>query len=203
MKFNQKGKVIVLNTNAAYNLNWRLYVNRYDPGHILQWLENELKELEDTGGFAYIMGHVSPEHFLHQFGIRYQALTERFQHIIRFQSFSHLHHEFYYVDKAIGTDKASGWGMVHGSTTTFIGHNPMFYVIEWDEETMVPVNIHTYTTNLTAANLNLTPNGEPEWYELHDYINYYNITDISPASMMDLSNQFYENITMAQKYENS
>ena len=71
MKFNPKFRVIVLNTNVAYDFNYRLFVNRYDPGGMLKWLEGELVELEKTGGFAYVVGHIPPTHFLYQFGVRY------------------------------------------------------------------------------------------------------------------------------------
>ena len=56
-KFNPKGKIISLNTNGAYHLNWRLLVNRYDPGHMLEWFENELREIE--------AGHVQNEGATH------------------------------------------------------------------------------------------------------------------------------------------
>jgi len=39
LRFNPKFKVIVLNTNVAYDFNYRLLVNRYDPGGQLKWFE--------------------------------------------------------------------------------------------------------------------------------------------------------------------
>lgn len=89
--------------------------------------------------------------------------------------------------------------MVHGSVTTFVGKDPQFYVIEWDEEMMVPVNIHVYTANLTAANHN--GQTEPEWYEIHDYLSEYNMTDMSPNSMKQLSNKLYKELSYAKKFE--
>jgi hypothetical protein len=93
MGHNPKGRVISLNTNAAYDVNYRLVKDAFDPGHMIQWLENELQTLEDNDGFAYIIGHVPPNLFLYEFGHRYQALMERYQHVIRFQSFGHTHGE--------------------------------------------------------------------------------------------------------------
>jgi hypothetical protein len=58
MRHNPKGKVISLNTNAGYLINFRLLTNRFDPGGQLKWLENELQQLEDDDGFAYIIGHI-------------------------------------------------------------------------------------------------------------------------------------------------
>lgn len=91
LKSNPKGRVISLNTNVADNLNWWLWKDRSDPGNHIQWLENELKQIEAEGGFTYIIGHIPSRSFLHQFGSRYKALMERYQHIIRFSSFGHTH----------------------------------------------------------------------------------------------------------------
>ena len=148
---------------------------------MLEWLEFELKELEKEHGFAYIIGHVPPYHFLHEFGIRYKALMERYQHVVRFSSFSHTHDESFFIDNAMGTDQPISWGMVHGSVGTFKGRDPNFSVIEWDEEYMVPVNIQVYGVNLTAANEN--PDKQPEWHLLHDYVGDYRLADLSPKSM--------------------
>jgi sphingomyelin phosphodiesterase len=41
-EFNTKGKVIALNMQACNDLNWWLLDNRSDPGHMLQWFEDEL-----------------------------------------------------------------------------------------------------------------------------------------------------------------
>jgi hypothetical protein len=43
-------KIIGLNTQVCNNLNWFLIENRFDPASHLAWLENELLELEKTGG---------------------------------------------------------------------------------------------------------------------------------------------------------
>lgn len=148
MDFNPKFKVIVLNTNVAYDFNYRMLVNRYDPGGILKWFEGELVDLEKNGGFAYVVGHIPPMHYLYQFGVRYQALLERYQHIIHFSSFAHTHYESFFVDKAQLSRKPIHFGMVHGSVTTFVHRDPQFYLFEWDEEFMVPVNIHVYTMSI-------------------------------------------------------
>lgn len=78
MPHNPKGKVISLNTNGAYDVNFRLADDAFDPGNMIHWLENELQSLEDIDGFAYIIGHVPPDLFLYEFGHRYSALMERY-----------------------------------------------------------------------------------------------------------------------------
>ena len=39
-------KVIVLNTNICYKLNFDSFTHFEDPGNMLEWLENELDALE-------------------------------------------------------------------------------------------------------------------------------------------------------------
>jgi sphingomyelin phosphodiesterase acid-like 3 len=208
-KFNHKGKVIALNTNACYDLNWYLVSERYDPGNQLEWLEEQLRMLEEEEGFAYIIGHVPPYHCLHNYGIRYKALMERFQHVVRFSSFGHTHDESFFVDlefnktsSAAENKKAVSWGMVHGSVTTFEGRNPSFTVVHWDKNTMVPVNVETYFLNITKANA-LKDGEEPKWELHHDFINEYELKDLSPSSMQDLSERLYKDTKgdLIAKYE--
>ena len=42
-------KVIVLNTQAANEMNWYLLTSLSDPGNQIDWLENELAEAEKAG----------------------------------------------------------------------------------------------------------------------------------------------------------
>ena len=63
--FNKNGRVLSINTQAANDDNWDLLNNRESPGGQIEWLENELKELEAANGFAYIIAHIPPFSFLH------------------------------------------------------------------------------------------------------------------------------------------
>jgi len=60
-----------------------------------------------------------------------------------------------------------------GSVTSGGNRNPSFAVIDFDEEFMVPLNVHTYYMNLTEANA--TPDSKPEWLELHDFLDEYKL----------------------------
>lgn len=77
-EFNKNGKVIALNMQACNDLNWWLLDNRNDPGKMLEWFENELLQIEKDGGFTHIIAHIPSTSCLHQFGVRYHALVERF-----------------------------------------------------------------------------------------------------------------------------
>jgi len=47
--------------------------------------------------------------------------------------------------------------------------NPSFAVIDFDAETMVPLNMHTYYLDLNDANAT----GTPKWELLHDMLETY------------------------------
>lgn len=58
-------------------------------------------------------------------------------------------------------------------------------VIEFDAQTMLPVNMKTYSFNLDEANAN--PSSPPNWSMLHDWIDTYGMDDFSPSSFLSLS----------------
>jgi hypothetical protein len=62
-------------------------------------------------------------------------------------------------------------------------------VIYLDEETMLPINIETYYLDLELANAN---NDATQWQVLHDYLSYYRLKDMSPSSMLDLSEKIFK-----------
>jgi len=92
-----------------------------------------------------------------------------------------------------------GFNFVSGSGTTGSNRNPSFNVIEWDEEFMLPTNIRTYYMNLTQANAN--PDAEPEWGELHDMLNQYQLTDLSPSSMKNFTERMYQDGSLASQFD--
>jgi hypothetical protein len=140
-EFNPKGRVIGINMQACNNLNWWLLDNRDDPGFQLKWLEGELDQLEKDGGFAHIIAHIPTYNCLHQFGYRYHGLMDRYQHIVRFQTFGHTHDEEFYITRSIEKPAPIGWSFVSGSGTSGDTRNPSFAAIEYDKEYMVPINI--------------------------------------------------------------
>jgi len=186
---------------SCNNMNWWLMDDRSDPGDQLKWLEQELASLEIAGGFAHIMAHIPPNECLHQFGERYHALMDRYQNVVRYSSFGHTHQEDFLVTRAMNTVTPIGFNLITGSGTTMTNVNPGFTVIDFDEEFMVPVNIHTYYMDVNESNKN--PSKQPDWKLLHDYIEEYSMVDLSPSSFRDLTNRLYNSLDLAQKYENN
>jgi len=87
-------KVISLNSNVCYTLNWDSFIRFEDPGNMLHWLEDELAHVEETGGNAIIISHVpNLEECVRQYGRRYHAILDKYNHVIRWTVSSHIHQE--------------------------------------------------------------------------------------------------------------
>lgn len=189
-------RVITLNTQSANDLNWSLLTTLNDPGNQLKWLEEQLKEIEAAGDIVFILGHIPPQEGLHEWSIRYKALVERFQHIIRFQGFGHTHNESYTTVRGAFDYKPIGSYHIAGSVTTFTGKNPSFRIMDFDRETMLPVKMHTYFLNITKANLE----GSPQWEYGYEFTETYEIEDLSPSSLYKLTDNFFEKPELAVKF---
>ena len=88
-------KVIALNTNSCDQFNFFIWGERQDPGHQFAWLEEQLLEAEANDAAVIMLGHYTPSNCQHQWGVRYRALIERFQHVVRFGVVGHTHSETY------------------------------------------------------------------------------------------------------------
>ena len=167
-----------------------------DPGNQLKWLEEQLRDIEQKGEFAFIIGHIPPDGALHEWSIRYKALAERFQHVIRFQGFGHKHSEQYTVVRGAYDFKPFSSYFQAGSVTTHKDKNPNFKIMEFDKETMLPVKMHTYFLNLTKANAE----GEIKWEYAYEFTKAFGLKDLSPTSLHKLTDKFFDNPQLAVKY---
>ena len=86
-------RVIALNTTTSDSGDMEMWGASNDPGNQFAWLEQQLLEIEAEGGLAIVIMHYTPSNQQHQFGVRYRALIERFQHIVRFGLAGHTHEE--------------------------------------------------------------------------------------------------------------
>lgn len=89
-------KLISLNTNFCYNLNWWLYEQpvRRDPNGILLWLVRQLQESEDNHERVWIIGHTPPgdSSCFHDYANYYYQIVNRYApHVIAGQFFGHTH----------------------------------------------------------------------------------------------------------------
>jgi hypothetical protein len=94
--------------------------------------------------------------------------------------------------------KPIGLNTIGGSVTTYTEKNPSFMIVEFDADTMLPINMYTHTFDLDQAN---HEGNRPEWFLQHDYLQEYGLKDLSPSSMKDLSNRFLEDEDLARLFE--
>ena len=79
----------------------------------------------------------------YQYAQRYHAIVERYQHIIRFGVFSHIHSEQFQVMRDIYQGKPIGKSFIIGSATTYTGKPPSYDIVYFDPEKMLPVHLDT------------------------------------------------------------
>ena len=97
--------------------------------------------------------------------------------------------------RSFNSSKAVGVQYWTGSVSSFGAVNPNFRVFEVDEETMLPVKIHTYVFDLKEEN--------PKWKWNHELTEYYNLPDLSPQSFDDLATRMLNDEQLAIKYHNT
>lgn len=191
--------MLALNTNAANLDNFYLPGFKNDPSNHIAWLEAELAEIEANGGIAYIIGHYYQEDFSKEFGLRYHALMERYQHIVRNSLNGHTHDQFYQVTMSMThPDKSIGTVQIGPSVTTYTDENPGYAILDVDAKTMLPINYRIFAMDLAEAN----SSGTPVWKEVVNYTEDYGLgTGVSPASLLDLSLRFAQDQDLYWQYE--
>ena len=93
-------------------------------------------------------------------------------------------------------------------------HAPSFQVVHLDPDTLIPVNMETYAFDMDKANRDYPPtwNSEenrfevksyPKWDRLYNYLDRYELQDMSPKSFYDYATKMYTNETAAIQYMNA
>ena len=134
-----------------------------------------------------------------QYARRYHAIADRFQHVIRFGMFSHVHSELYQVMSDIKSGSTIGMSYIVGSVTTFQGKSPSFDIMYLDPETMLPVELETYAFDLESAN----QHDAPSWNLHIDVRKEYGMDDLSPSSFLKLSQQIKADKDVCGKYKSN
>jgi len=110
--------------------------------------------------------------------------------------FAHTHQEQYQVGVDINWKQPIGMNFIVGSGTTYQGKPPSFNVMYLDPETMLPVDYESYAFDLEHAN----KFDEPKWERKYNYLETYNMPDMSPQSFYDHSKEIFYNVTAAKEY---
>lgn len=189
-KYFNDTRVLGVTTQTCNEQNWYLWEVLSDPGDELAWLESVLKDMDAKGEKAILLGHIPTHGCLRAWGSRFQALADRYQHIIRFGLFGHSHDETFFLTRSVGAMNESrplAFNSILAPTTTYQGKNPSFAVYDIDEETMLITDITTYFFNITQANL-----GNPKWEVYHNILEAYGMEDASPASFHKFAQRVHD-----------
>ncbi|XP_055905944.1 sphingomyelin phosphodiesterase-like [Eupeodes corollae] len=196
----QKGfRIIALNNNYCYTLNfWILYNGRF-PSEQLEWLHDTLLQAEQDGEYVHILAHL-PSGISSCWSVwsrEFTRIVERFSETISgiFNGHSHFDElSLYYLNKTIPRNVA--WN--GGSLTTFESKNPNYKIYQVEPESFQVVDQETWFFNLTKANLK--PDESPKWELEYRMTEAFNMTDMSPASLDALLTKFAENPSLLRKY---
>ena len=120
---------------------------------MLEWLDKSLSDLEKVNGSAIIVAHVpNIDECLRQYGRRFHAIVDRYQTVIRWSMYAHIHEEQYQVVTDMVQKEPIGMNFIVGSGTTFQGKPPSFNVIYLDPESMIPLDYESWVFDLEKAN---------------------------------------------------
>mmetsp|Transcript_32963 Transcript_32963/g.43419 ORF Transcript_32963/g.43419 Transcript_32963/m.43419 type:complete len:259 (+) Transcript_32963:560-1336(+) len=184
---------------ACYYFNIYLLGEMNDPGNHLAWLEKTLREMQDNGEVAIMIGHHSPgfPDCLSEWSKRLEAILERYQDVVRLSFFGHIHLEMFNNVRGYESNRSFSVYHTSGALTTYSDIHepalPSFRRFILDEETMLPIKIETYAMHIENENYE---------FELdHELTELYDIPDLSPKSFDQLSTRLGQDPDLAFVYE--
>ncbi|XP_023015457.2 sphingomyelin phosphodiesterase 1 isoform X1 [Leptinotarsa decemlineata] len=199
LEVNSKLKIIALNNNLCYNYNWWVL---YDTNFLLQQIKflcRELQESEKKDQFVHIIAHVpvGNKECIEPWEENFNAIVERFSHIIKGQFYGHTHTDemkiFYDSSKA-----PVNLGYNGASLTPWVKFNPNYKIITVDPTTYDVLDIDTYIFNLAEANAN--PEMTPRWFKLYSMKEAYGLDHLTPEKFDQLAVKMFRNNTLTELY---
>ncbi|KAI7820917.1 Metallo-dependent phosphatase-like protein [Gamsiella multidivaricata] len=197
-------RIISLNTNFCYTMNFYLYghTDDYDPNGELKWLVTQLQAAEDAGERVWIISHVGPSQtdcLQNWSALYYQAVQRYSPHVIAEQFFGHTHYDefaLYYGPGAKNTQNAIATGWIGPSVTPYTDLNPGFRVYKVDTKSWNVFDAQTYIADLNQAASWDASGSSPNWHLEYSarkaYGAYAPIADNAP-----LSASWWHNVTAA------
>ncbi|KAI8365386.1 Metallo-dependent phosphatase-like protein [Radiomyces spectabilis] len=202
-------KLISLNTNFCYTLNWWLYEHpmEKDPNGVFAWLIEQLQEAEDEGERVWIIGHIAPgdSTCFHDYSNYYHQIVERYApHVIAGQFFGHTHKDelqIFYRGGRGNASEAISTAYVAPSITPFLDLNPGFRIYKIDTETFEVVDSITYIADLDQAH---TWTSGPNWHAEYSAREAFNSSNAQlPSPTSPLSPEWWHNVTVDMENDKS
>ncbi|KAF9167264.1 hypothetical protein DFQ26_005223 [Actinomortierella ambigua] len=197
-------RVISLNTNFCYTLNFYLYANTkdHDPFGELNWLVRQLQAAEDAGERVWIIGHIAPglTDCLENWSSQYHQVIQRYSpHVVAEQFFGHTHNdefELFYNSNTKNAANAISTAWIGPSASPFTDLNPGFRLYKVDTKTWNVYDSSTYIANLqNAASWDAT-GATPDWHLEYSARQTYGAA-VPIAANEPLSAGWWHNVTLA------
>ncbi|KDN52437.1 sphingomyelin phosphodiesterase [Tilletiaria anomala UBC 951] len=207
-------RLISLNTNLAYSLNFYLYprTNESDPAGILEWLVDELQAAEDSGQAAWIISHVPTAggDSLQAFSNYFLQIVRRYSETITFIGAGHTHRDEFNVfynrtsdPKEVQRADAISWAAWGPSATPYTNLNPGWRVYRVDSGSWEIMDSLTYIANLDQAD-SFDANGGPNWhleYSAREYVpNWAPDAPLNATFWHQATLNFEHNLTAFDRY---
>jgi len=195
-------RVLVLNTNFCYILNFWILYEPEDPEDQLQWFADQMKLAEEAEEKVFIVGHVPPgsNECWSVWNEKFNRIVNRFRSIIVGQFYGHTH----YDDFKIYFDGVEPTGSLYigASATTYTDLNPGYKVFHVDgargpESTWEMADHETWIYNLTVAN---AAEVEPSWYKLYSAKEEYGLDSLRPKDLVDFTIRMAKDNDLFQKF---
>ncbi|XP_046396231.1 sphingomyelin phosphodiesterase-like isoform X2 [Ischnura elegans] len=191
-------RIIAINSNLCYTLNWWQIYDHVDPSGMLKWMINELQDAESKGQKVHILGHLPPGYVdcWSVWSREFMRIVNRYREIIITQFYGHTHYEEYKVgfDQA-GHPSSTSW--IGGSVSTYTDLNPNYKIFYVDRDTWNLVDHETWIFNLTEANQN--PTQSPRWYRSILATKDFGVASLSPNDLYQHTLRMVEDEALFQR----
>ncbi|KAF9153209.1 hypothetical protein BG015_003858 [Linnemannia schmuckeri] len=200
-------RIISLNTNFCYTMNFYLYsaLRDFDPNGEIAWLITQLQAAEDAGERVWIIGHVGPSQTdcLQNWSTFYYQVVQRYSpHVIAEQFFGHTHYDefaLFYSSSVKNAASAISTAWIGPSVTPYTELNPEFRIYKVDTGNWNIYDAETYVADLNQA-VSWDANGTtPNWhleYSAHAAYTPF-LAPITTPPSQPLSPAWWHNVTTA------
>ncbi|XP_046446656.1 sphingomyelin phosphodiesterase-like [Daphnia pulex] len=199
-------RIVSMNMNYCYTLNYWTYFKSQDPASSLLWLSQILEEAELNGEKVHILSHIPPGNgdCWTIFSREFARIINRFESTVAAQFYGHTHKDEYKIFyDTVDVARPVNVAFIAPSLTTYSKLNPGYRTYTVDgprtNSTWAVLDINTYIMNLTDSNLKGSE-VDPVWFELYQAKQEYGLDDLSPQSMDTLFQRMVTDDALFQLY---
>ncbi|KAK4010699.1 sphingomyelin phosphodiesterase [Daphnia magna] len=199
-------RIVSMNMNYCYTLNYWTYYKSQDPASSLLWLNQILEEAELNGEKVHILSHIPPGNgdCWTIFSREFSKIINRFESTVAAQFYGHTHKDEYKVFyDTVELTRPVNVAFIAPSLTTYSKLNPGYRTYTVDGQrpgsTWSVLDFSTFIMNLTEANQRGSE-AAPVWSELYQAKQEYGLTDLTPQSMDMLFQRMLTDDALFQLY---